>query len=198
MTGQVHMFRGRLVHGPYKKSVREEWLRKLLEIQAEINTNGPKEFQTLELITHEELNKIRRIWLDEKHEFDDVLPVIYKKATGKELDLTADDTEASFGSNEWSLLSDVCNDLFPDEELLLEMTASIVDIERKSSDSKKRRGVLGNIESQIKRSFFRDEDDALQYAAIKVKRKKDMGASYDQKAELEDTPDNLFGEEGDV
>jgi DNA sulfur modification protein DndC len=198
MTGTAHMFRGRLVHGPYKKEVREGWLRKLLTIQTKINHSGPDEFRSLKLITNGELNKIRQIWLDEKHEFDDSLPSIYKEVTGQNLEFTSNRSEASFGKSEWELLSEVCHDLYPDERLLFEMTGHIIDIERKSADFKKRRGVIPGVENQIKRSFFKDEDDAHRYAMEKVQRKKDMGASYDQKAEAEDSQINLFGDEEDL
>lgn len=196
------MYKGRLVHGPYTKSVREEWLRKLLAVQNEISETGPEEFHSLKLITNEELNLIRQIWLDEKNEFDDSLPSIYKELTGKDFIPTTWHSPTSFGSEEWELLADVCRDLFPDEELLLETTARILDIERKSADLKQRRGVVGSVEQQIKRGFFKDEADALEYAKAKIARKKDMGAAYDLKAEAPDveldTEENLFGEEGDA
>lgn len=195
MTGTAHIFKGRLVHGPYIKKVRENWLRTLLTIQTEINKNGPAEFRSLELITNEELNKIRQIWLEGKHEFDDSLPTIYKEVTGQDFEATANYLETSFGKSEWELLLEVCHDLYPEEELLFETTAHIVDIERKSADLKSRRGVISNIEAQIKRGFFKDENDACGYALEKVQRRKGMGASYDLKAEAEDTQINLFGSE---
>jgi DNA sulfur modification protein DndC len=195
MTGQAHLYKGRLVHGPYVKSVREDWLRRLLTVQKDINETGPEEFSALELITNEELNKIRQIWLDEKKEFDDSLPGIYKEILGKEFVSTTWHSPTSFGSDEWSLLSEVCRDLFPDEELLFETTARIVDIERKSAELKKRRGIIGDVEMQIKRGFFKNEEDAEDYAKNRIQRKKDMGASYDLKAEAEDTQINLFGHE---
>lgn len=198
MTGNVHMFKGRLVHGPYIKKVREDWLRKLLKIQLDINNYGPVEFRCIELISNEELNRIRQIWLDEKHEFDDTLPKIYKEVMGHDLMLTSNHTQTTFGELEWALLSEVSQELYPNEDLLFEMTARIIDIERKSADLKKRRGVLMNIESQIKRSFFRDKDDAYNYAMERIQRKKAMGASYDQKAEAEDAQINLFDIEDNI
>jgi len=198
MAGQVHMYRGRLVPGPYLKSVREDWLRRLLVIQRDINENGPEEFRSLELITGEELNRIRQIWLDEKHEFDDSLPGIYKEVTGKEFHTTTWHGPTSFGREEWDLLAEVCNDLFPDEELLFETTAKIVDIERKAADLKKRRGIMNNVETQIRRGFLKDESDALRYAAAKIQRKKDMGAAYDPKTEAESPQGNFLVGEGDA
>ena len=51
MKGNLHLYKGRLVHGPYKKEVRQEWLKRLLSIQLEINRTGPKEFKNFKLIT---------------------------------------------------------------------------------------------------------------------------------------------------
>ena len=44
MQGYLQGSYGKLHHGPYKKEIREQWLQKLLEIQLEINNNGPEEF----------------------------------------------------------------------------------------------------------------------------------------------------------
>ena len=82
MQGYVTGTYERLHHGPYLKEIREQWLKKLLEIQLNINQNGPEEFSNLELISIPELRCIRRIWVKEKHEFDDSLPEIYKEVTG--------------------------------------------------------------------------------------------------------------------
>lgn len=47
---------------------------------------GPDEVRDVPLIRLEELRFIRQIWLDEFHEFDDSLPRIYEKVTGKTFD----------------------------------------------------------------------------------------------------------------
>lgn len=195
MTGNAHMFKGRLVHGPYKKEIREEWLKMLLEIQEKINRDGPIEFQNLELISLEELKLIRQIWLNEKHEFDDSLPRIYEEVVGRPFEAQISSADLSFGKQEWNLLAEVCREKYPGEELVFEITASIIDLERKSAEMKKRHGILNSVEARIKRGFYKNEEDALDYASIKVKRKRDMGASFDQRAEAEDTQLNLFGDE---
>ena len=196
MTGRVKAYKGRLVHGPYKKEVREEWLRRLLEIQIEINQTGPVEFRSLELITEEELDAIRRIWLDEKHEFDDSLPVIYEQITGKSYTGTFFDGSA-FKQNEWNLLADVCTDELPDEELSMCMMSSLIDIERKSSDLKRRKGILKNLESQITKCFYSNEEDALIFALLRNRRRKDFGGVYDEKAEIPEDDIDLLASGGD-
>jgi DNA sulfur modification protein DndC len=78
MTGQVQLFHDRTIPGPYTKEARENWLRMVLEAQKQARAEGPPEFKDLNLITLDELHEIRRIWLNEKHEFDDSLPGIYQ------------------------------------------------------------------------------------------------------------------------
>lgn len=103
MKGNLQGNYGKLFHGPYKKEVREEWLEKLLNIQVDINRNGPEEFSNLELITIPELRAIRRIWVNEKHEFDDSLPRIYERVIGKSFDDPEWIHNDSFGIEEWEI-----------------------------------------------------------------------------------------------
>jgi DNA sulfur modification protein DndC len=197
MSGNVKAFHGRLIHGPYKKDIREKWLKKLLEIQMFIRNNGPQEVRDITLITNEELNAIRNIWLFEKHEFDDALPRIYAEVMHQNLPKDQGIiTEASFGRDEWNLLSNVSHKMFPDEELLFETAARIIDIEQNSFETKKRYGILKDVEAQITRGFYKNEDDALAYTLGKLQRKRDLGASYDSKAEGEGI--NLFNEEDKI
>ncbi len=194
MTGSTLLYKGRLVHGPYKKHIREEWLRKLLRTQSLIREIGPAGFEDIELITMQELNYIRHIWLNDKHEFDDSLPRIYEEITGQKFVPSGVVGQSVFGSTEWDLLSNVCVDLYPDEELLFETVARIVDIERQSSEKKTRYGVIKNVEAQLKKGFYKNEQDAHQYALAKIQRKKKMGATYDSEAE-DNSQVSIFEEE---
>ncbi|MFN5838280.1 MAG: DNA phosphorothioation system sulfurtransferase DndC, partial [Pseudanabaena sp.] len=82
MSGNVQLFTHnsdgkqevKPIPGPYTKTWRENWLRKLLKAQTEARKNAPPEMQAIELITQAELSEIRRIWREDKHEFDDALP----------------------------------------------------------------------------------------------------------------------------
>ena len=65
MTGKLTWHNGRLVHGPYTKEVREDFLRRLLELDILIHEIGPEEIKDVPLITMEELRMIRKLWLDE-------------------------------------------------------------------------------------------------------------------------------------
>jgi DNA sulfur modification protein DndC len=80
--GKVQLFERNLngeisiepIPGPYTKQWREYWLRRVLEAQQSVRTNAPEDMKDITLITTEELSEIRRIWREEKHEFDDQLP----------------------------------------------------------------------------------------------------------------------------
>ncbi len=81
--GHLQYYNNRLVHGPYTKKTREDFLRRLLKLEQLVHEIGPDEIKNVPLITMEELKFIRHLWLDEFHEFDDSLPRIYEEVTGK-------------------------------------------------------------------------------------------------------------------
>lgn len=180
MNGTIQGSYGKLHHGPYLKEVREEWLEKLLKIQENIRENGPEEFKNLELISQAELKEIRRIWVLEKHEFDDSLPRIYKKVTGKELDDPDFVESSSFGSAEWDILKDVCKDLYPEEELAFEMMYKLVDIENRAIQMNNRKGILDSIEDCLHSSFYKNEDDANEYYEELLSRRRALGGKYNE------------------
>ena len=112
--GQVQLFERNLdgeisvepIYGPYTKEWREKWLQRLLEAQVQIRRTAPPEMGEITLITHDELSEIRRIWLEEKHEFDDSLPRIYEQVTGEKfIDPLGDGIHSTLGSDEWEILA---------------------------------------------------------------------------------------------
>lgn len=174
---------GRLNHGPYKKEIREMWLEKLLKMQIEINEIGPEEFQNLELITIPELVEIRKIWVNDYHEFDDSLPGIYEKIIGRPFPDKNIYTSSSYQKREWEILKNVCAPGDNNgEEQLFELMYTLVDIESKSSTMNNRKGILDQIEKTIKQNFYKNEDDASSYYFSRTKRKKDLGGKYDERA----------------
>ena len=181
MNGALMGSYGQLFHGPYKKEVREQWRRRLLQIQAGIQKNGPKEFSDMEIITLPELREIRKIWVHDKHEFDDSVPRIYKEETGKDFDDPEWIGMASFGHEEWDILLDVCAELYPEEELLPEMMSTLIDIENQANGMSQRKGILEELSKGISKTFYKDESDATQYYASKVTRQKDSGAKHNEK-----------------
>lgn len=207
MQGYLQGSYEQLHHGPYLKEWREQWLRELLQKQVEINKYGPKEFCDYELITLAELREIRRIWVFDKHEFDDSLPRIYKEVMGKEFDDPDWIGSEAFGSKEWVLLGQICDEVTQTElfensceatrnasvncdteflesvrdNTILDMMASLIDVENKATGLHDRKGILDSLEQCIKKDFYSDEKDATDYYRKQLQRKKDMGGKYNEK-----------------
>lgn len=160
MKGNLTWHNNRLVHGPYTKETREDFLEKLLQLQLFIQKNGPEEVRNTELITMEELRYIRKIWLNDKHEFDDSLPGIYEKVMGRKFEDTSIVKNKYYGREEWDLLADICKELSPDYELMLEMQSSLLDIEARNSAISSKKNVVKNLEAQVKRTYYKNEEDA--------------------------------------
>lgn len=87
----------------------------------------------------------------------------------------------AFRKPEWDTLKDVCDEKFPDEELLFEMAYSLIDIENQASSLNQRKGILDTLEKCIKHTFYKDEADATQYYLDQLTRKKTYGGKYDEK-----------------
>lgn len=155
---------GRLVHGPYKQEIRMYFLRRLLRVENLIHEIGPVEIQGTPLITAEELQAIRQIWLDEKHEFEDMLPKIYEEETGCSYHDDLIRRNRYFGLQEAQLLDQVCGELYHDEDLLPGLQRALLDIEAKAATSISKKNVIKNFEAEIKKAFYRNEDDALHVA----------------------------------
>ncbi|MCF0132237.1 MAG: DNA phosphorothioation system sulfurtransferase DndC [Blautia sp.] len=181
MQGHLQGSYGQLHHGPYKKEIREQWLRELLEVQVHINEVGPEEFSDLELITIPELRCIRRIWVYDKHEFDDSLPRIYETVIGKPFDDPEWIGSEAYGADEWEILRETCQDLFPDEELSFELLYSLIDTENQANSVNQRKGILDSLESCVKKNFYENEEDATAYYTKQLERKKNMGGKFNER-----------------
>ena len=154
------------IPGPYTKKWRENWLRRVLSAQVEVRQNAPEDFKDINLITPEELSEIRRIWLEEKHEFDDSLPRIYQEVTGevfKDIRLGAD--EKTIGSDEWEILEEIC-----DDEMHLELMSKLLDTERQFKVKNRRLGIYEDLEKCFDTSS-RSKEEAIANAHQKYELK---------------------------
>lgn len=168
--GRLQWHNGRLVHGPYTKKTREGLLRRLLEVEKLVHEIGPDEIKNVPLITMDELRMIRQIWLDDFHEFDDSLPRIYESVIGKPYSDGMVSKNKYFGSAESALLDDVCKELYPDEDLLAGLQRALLDTEAKAAAISNKKNVILNFEKEIKKAFYRDEEDAAEIAQSRVHR----------------------------
>src|SRR5919202_232536 len=167
ITGNVHLFERAVegskekevtnVPGPYIKEYREELLKKLLETQQEVRQKAPLEMQDIELISLKELSEIRRIWLEEKHEYDDSLPQIYREVTGETFhDPRLYAGNGYLGVDAQIILPELCED-----SLHLELMNRLLDTERQfQSISSRPVGIYEKLEKCCEINFG-SKDEAL-------------------------------------
>lgn len=186
MNGSVQLFHGRPIPGPYKKKWREHWLRRVLAAQRKARELGSADAANLELITLDELHEIRRLWLHEKHEFDDALPMIYEEETGVPFPVPASD-DSQLRREDWELLKELC----ADNPALFELQVSLLDIERQYRGMSRRAGIYEALESQLRASQFSNEEEAL---AIRLheENRRDVAAGKPQQEELVVAQRTLF------
>lgn len=171
LTGNVQLFERNVdgeisvepIPGPYTKEWRETWLRKLLAAQTQIRSTAPEQLRDITLITPEELSEIRRIWLEEKHEFDDSLPRIYREVTGEVFRDSRPGTDNSLlGSDEWAVLEEICDS----DAMHLELMAKLLDTERQYRTMARRNGIYDALEKCFETSS-RSKEEAIANAHYK-------------------------------
>ncbi len=167
MNGRVQLHGDRLIPGPYTQAAREEWLRELLKAQRWIRENGSGGRARHELITEDELREIRRIWVVEKHEFEDRLPAIYEETMGAPFEDGSLDSHLPLGAGELDELRELC-----DTDLHYQLVRDLLDVERQQKLSLRRRGLLDELEATLERHFYDDADDALELALRRRDRKR--------------------------
>lgn len=160
MSGSLMLFHDRLVHGPYTQEARKDWLSKLLRAQAWIRKHGPEEVRCIELITLEELQEIRRIWVLDKHEMEDVLPRLYEAEMGDAYPGAPLDDNLVLGQTELDILHSLCGQ----DRLHYELTRELLSIERQERASARRAGLFEKLEKSISRHYYDNKDDALKTA----------------------------------
>ena len=156
MNGQVQLYNGRVIPGPYKQAFREHLLYLVLETQAHVRETGPEYVRDLSLIQLAELEEIRRIWVVEKHEIEDNLPRIYAAATGEEYPGGRMSDDAPFGVEEMNLLRKICGE----DRGRYELARELLSVSGQQPTGK-RYGVFKLLESAVGRHLHDDEDDAL-------------------------------------
>lgn len=118
----------------------------------------------IELISLEELDEIRRIWVEEKGEIEDLVSSIYQEITGQlypgkiiePVPLEQDDLV---------LLQQVAAEIDPEaSDELYKLMRTLLAAQFQAVDAHKRSKHLDRLESILKFHSFRTEAEALQFA----------------------------------
>ncbi|WP_422462996.1 MULTISPECIES: DNA phosphorothioation system sulfurtransferase DndC [unclassified Endozoicomonas] len=147
--------------GPYKMSVRQEWLKELLTIERNLRIQG----QDIELITRPELHAIRKEWLHDPLDPDwtDSLPAIYKEVYGEDLDWVENDAGAFTKPD-----ADLLKELETDYEVPAELIMKLIELELSMEGLSVRRGLLRKMETLLEQDW--DADSSHEYRIKSVEQ----------------------------
>ena len=114
----------------------------------------------IELVTLDELETIRRIWVTEKHEIEDSLPRVYREATGEDYPGGRLDDNAVMGAEEVEVLRELCGD----DELHFQLVRELLATEKQHKTMLRRAGLFEAFEEAFARNAFGGEDEAVERA----------------------------------
>lgn len=181
MSGSVQLMAdGRPIPGPYLQSARESWLKKLLAAQVHIQKHGPRDCADLTLISLEELQEIRRIWVIDKHELEDSLPRIYEEVTGAPYPGGPLDDDMVLGDAEMTDLAVSCGE----DRLHYELCRELLSLTSNQKNVAKRSGLFTQLERAFEKHFYTDESDAVSRATEVMRRRREKRRQRAQ----DDTP----------
>lgn len=187
LNGRLTVLRGRLVHGPYSQARRRVLLLELLKAQSAVNhallqaaiaAGKLDHYRPIELISTEELDEIRRIWVEDKGEIEDLVPGTYQEATGqpypgRELDpmpLDPSDLELLRQvASDWSQTHQATDDpqVRRERELeLYKLLRTLLATSFRGLQSRQRSKQLDEVSALLKAFAFVDEADALSFALV--------------------------------
>ena len=108
-----------------------------------------------------------------------MVPTIYEEVTGIPYNDGTIKKNKYFGAPEAKLLEDVCKELYKDETLLVGLQRALLDTEAKAQATSNKRNVIINMEKEIRKASYRDEDDAEQIAEARDNRLAGMIEEFD-------------------
>ena len=162
VTYQVTSVDGpKLVHGPYTQESRAHWLRKLLHTERVVNDLAPDSVGRVDLIQFEELEEIRRIWVMDKHEIEDLLPTIYQEVRGEEYPGSTLSEATVLDSESLALLKETSGD-----DMAYQMLRNLLDAEFRYRTQARRKNLFKDLEKIIESCFYDSEEDALERARV--------------------------------
>lgn len=134
---------GKIKYRTYTLDFSKQMLKRLLSTQCRIQKTHP----AFELISREEINEIRRIWITERHDWNDSMPQLYYEAIGKKLPTTFSDVILPT-SDELEVLSKLADS----EEVPIRLIQKLIDTEWQNYGLFRR----SNIHSSIDKIFSED------------------------------------------
>lgn len=173
MNGRVKLMgkeNPELIHGPYLQHYRATLLKELLKTQKALRAAKVPGHNQIELISIEEMDAIRQIWVEEKGEIEDLLPAIYESVfdapyPGKSIE------PPPLEEPDLALLMEVAKEEDPEAaERLYRLTRNLLAAQFQSMQTQKRAKHLDRLEEVLKANAFRTEQEALEFAKATQKQ----------------------------
>ncbi len=175
MNGTLTVHNNRLVHGPYKQEYRAQLLEAVLKAEIIARNLGPEEVKRLQLITLEELEEIRRIWVMEKHELEDKLPRIYENVRGEPYPGKHFEESQFFKEDDMLVLKNICEEQGVDNEgLHYELVRNLLHVEYQHRTMVRRSKLFGALDKTFDRFVFKSEDEALGFAQTRERTRESI------------------------
>ena len=183
----------KLIPGPYKQSYRKILLTELLKAQEKVRASGVEGTDDFTVISDEELQAIRAIWVQERHETEDFVPQIYEEATQRKYPFSKINENLAFSRDDFSLLETMLTNSVDDVHY--QLTRNLLNIEKEFSSYTRRTGIFEKLEDELRKGIFETEEEALDYA-IKKQSLKDQGQSIKEDINIEFIDSDDADEEG--
>lgn len=153
-----------IVPGPYIQSFREHLLGKVLEAQQAVQQLGPIEVKNLELLSLEDLEEIRRIWLEEKHEAEDSVPKIYQQVLKKDYPGKQRAHHPILNLDVLNKLKQHCQEQGDEDGLLYQQMRSVMSIANKHKNQLRRAHLSDELTTSLDKGAFNTLFEAKQFA----------------------------------
>lgn len=181
-----------LVPGPYLQPFREHLLKKVLEAQIAVQQMGPPEVRDLELLPLEELEAIRQVWLDEKHEAEDKLPLIYEQVTGKSYPGKPRAHHPIMNNEVLSKLQTHCAQQGDKDGLLYQQMRAVMSVANKYKSQLRRAKLKDELNDVLDKGAFDSLFEAKQFALererhrLQIELSNNKQLSAEEKNEIEE------------
>ena len=163
LNGEVSFYKNNegdidTVPGPYKKEKRLKILEKVFKAEVQIAQHfaGKENSKAVSLISHEELEEIRRIWIEDKNEVEDELPELYKKIKGADYQGKSFRNISVLEKDNLDILETIC-----DSRKEYEFVRNLLVKEMKLKSKGIRRGFVKELEKELNKFLYLDKEEAL-------------------------------------
>ncbi len=153
-----------LVPGPYIQSFREHLLKRVLEAQVAVQRMGPEEVKNLELLPLEELEAIRKIWLEDKHEAEDSVPRIYEQVIKQDYPGKRRAHHPIMNRDILEHLKTHCEQQGDGEGLLYQQLRAVMSVANKHRNQLRRAKLKGELDDVLDKGAFNSLFEAKQFA----------------------------------